>query len=106
MAIDPVADPVPDGLDGVWFEFGLYWSGRAAVAIFGPPDVCRGPISFSSQSSFMDGVPGTHAVLTGSGCQLSPHGRIEGSISVTRPVGSRGLSYPANQRNQAQDSAG
>jgi hypothetical protein len=91
MAIDAVADPVPDGLDGVWFEFGLYWSGRAAVAIPGPPGTCRS-MYYEGQSSFMDGVPGTHAVLTGAGCQLSVHGRIEGSISVTRPVGSRGLS--------------
>ena len=91
MAIDAVADPVPDGLNGIWFEFGLYWSGRAATAIPGPPSGCEG-FTVDTEESFMDGVPWTHAVLTGGGCQPIGHSKIEGSISVTKPKGARGLS--------------
>lgn len=84
-SIDAVMNPVPDGLNGVWFEFGLYWSGRAAIAIPGPPNACSFSFGVNAESTFMTGIPGTHSVLTAGGCQTSAHSKEQGEISLTRP---------------------
>jgi hypothetical protein len=84
-SLDAVFNPIPDGLNGVWFEFGLYWDGHAAVAIPVSPAACNGGFYTGSDLSFMAGIPRTHWVLTAGGCQLSTHGKIQGEISLTRP---------------------
>jgi hypothetical protein len=80
-----VIDPIPDGLNGIWFEWGLYWSGRAGFATILPPRACRGAYSASPAWSFMTGIPGTRSVLTGGSCQPPQLRHYQGEISITGP---------------------
>jgi hypothetical protein len=80
-----IGEPFADGLNGVWFAFSLYWSGRVAAGIIMPPIACNGGIWIDPAGTYLTGIPRSHKVLTAAGCQHALNGRIQGVISITRP---------------------
>jgi hypothetical protein len=83
-----ISQPVPDGFDGAVMS-GLYWSGRAGIALEGPEfgNTCQNGSTLVDNGTSVVGIPGTRSFLKVVGCQVSENvnSRFEGEISITTP---------------------
>jgi hypothetical protein len=84
-SLESVVNPIPVGAHGIWFEFGLYWSGRAVGVTAGRPHACQGGYYAGGGQTFMVGIPGTDSVPPAAACQPSGDRYYEGQISITTP---------------------
>lgn len=89
LPIDPPQvdyPPMPDGRNGIWFGFTLYWNGKAAVynSPHIPPGCARHPPE-NVDPAVMAGIPGSHVVLWATTCPRTLHGRIQGIVLASKP---------------------
>jgi hypothetical protein len=80
--------PTPDGLNGVWFDSFIYWSGRSWHLAAPSRRLVPGCAHGISSTGFFDfaGIPGTHrAYFVGACLPGNIHGKLQGVIFVSRP---------------------
>lgn len=89
LPIDPPQvdyPPMPDGRNGIWFGFTLYWNGKSAE--YNSPHIppgCARPPTENADPAVMAGIPGSHVVLWATSCPRTLRGKTQGTVLASKP---------------------